>query len=281
MFNILIVATYAAASALVAGLVGMGFGLPISQGLMLALIGASLSAQIHLSVLRRKDKKKNARDITMLKRAGLSFQRSLDRTGEKITEIGQLVETRTNENNRKIVSELQMLESLMREFAARISVKAREVPVQKRLALPRVQSAPSSAFNVLGDSTLLEMIRTSLEQNRVDLYLQPTVSLPQRKLRYYEALSRLRAQDGTVIMPAQYMRIAAPAGLMSVVDNLLLFRCVQIVRKLTRKTARSPSSAISQAIRWRTRSSSPNSSNTCITTAIWRDRSCSNSRKPR
>jgi cyclic-di-GMP phosphodiesterase TipF (flagellum assembly factor) len=54
-------------------------------------------------------------------------------------------------------------------------------------------------------------------------------------LRFYEALSRLRAEDGSVIMPAQYIKVAAPAGLMSVVDNLLLFRCVQIVRKLTVK----------------------------------------------
>jgi cyclic-di-GMP phosphodiesterase TipF (flagellum assembly factor) len=37
-------------------------------------------------------------------------------------------------------------------------------------------------------------------------------------------------------MPAQYMKIAAPAGLMSVVDNLLLFRCVQVVRRLAQKT---------------------------------------------
>jgi cyclic-di-GMP phosphodiesterase TipF (flagellum assembly factor) len=83
---------------------------------------------------------------------------------------------------------------------------------------------------------MLETIRLSLEENRVDLYLQPIVSLPQRKLRYYEALSRLRALDGSVIMPAQYIKVAAPAGLMSVVDNLLLFRCVQVVRRLTLKT---------------------------------------------
>jgi cyclic-di-GMP phosphodiesterase TipF (flagellum assembly factor) len=36
-------------------------------------------------------------------------------------------------------------------------------------------------------------------------------------------------------MPAQYMQVAGAAGLMSVVDNLLLFRCVQIVRRLTQK----------------------------------------------
>jgi cyclic-di-GMP phosphodiesterase TipF (flagellum assembly factor) len=88
----------------------------------------------------------------------------------------------------------------------------------------------------MGESDLLETIRASLEENRVDLYLQPIVSLPQRKLRYYEALSRLRSEDGSVIMPAQYIKVAAPAGLMSVVDNLLLFRCVQIVRRLTQKS---------------------------------------------
>ena len=233
MLNILIVMLYAAVAAIAGGAIGMWFGLPISQGMTLSVLFAVIAAQIHLGLLRRKDRTRTARDIKMLKRAGLSFQKSLEQTGEKISEITQIVETRTNENNRKIVSELQMLEGLMREFAHRISNKAKEIPAQpQRAALPTPQRA---AFNALGDSKMLEMIRTSLEQNRVDLYLQPTVSLPQRKLRYYEALSRLRAEDGTVIMPAQYMRIAAPAGLMSVVDNLLLFRCVQVVRRLTQK----------------------------------------------
>jgi cyclic-di-GMP phosphodiesterase TipF (flagellum assembly factor) len=81
------------------------------------------------------------------------------------------------------------------------------------------------------DEQMLETIRRSLEDNRVDLYLQPVVSLPQRRIRYYEALSRLRAEDGTLIMPSHYIRVAEPAGLMSLVDNVLLFRCVQVVRR--------------------------------------------------
>jgi cyclic-di-GMP phosphodiesterase TipF (flagellum assembly factor) len=100
----------------------------------------------------------------------------------------------------------------------------------------RTTASAKNYLETLGEPELLETIRAALEENRVDLYLQPIVSLPQRKLRYYEALSRLRAEDGAVIMPAQYMKVAAPAGLMSVVDNLLLFRCVQIVRRLTVKT---------------------------------------------
>src|SRR6185436_9887898 len=98
------------------------------------------------------------------------------------------------------------------------------------------RTAPAKAYlATLAEPDLLEAIRSSLEENRVDLYLQPIVSLPQRKLRYYEALSRLRDKDGQVIMPAQYMQVAGRAGLMSVVDNLFLFRCVQIVRRLAQK----------------------------------------------
>ena len=59
-------------------------------------------------------------------------------------------------------------------------------------------TGPASAYlrSFGNKNELLETIRASLEENRVDLYLQPTVSLPQRKLRYYDALSRLRDAGG-------------------------------------------------------------------------------------
>src|SRR5581483_7709381 len=117
------------------------------------------------------------------------------------------------------------------------SAKAKEAaPAAAPAPKPQPQGHARGYLETLGQAELLEIIRSSLEENRVDLYLQPIVSLPQRKLRFYEALSRLRSEDGTVIMPSQYMKVAAPAGLMSVVDNLLLFRCVQIVRRLVQKT---------------------------------------------
>ena len=149
---------------------------------------------------------------------------------------------RTSAQGKKIVAELQVLESLMREFAGKISRTARAAAERDRsrqvMQTGRRQGPASAYVDSMRPATsdLLETIRLSLEENRVDLYLQPIVSLPQRKLRYYEALSRLRAEDGSVIMPAQYIKVAAPAGLMSVVDNLLLFRCVQIVRRLTQKS---------------------------------------------
>jgi cyclic-di-GMP phosphodiesterase TipF (flagellum assembly factor) len=139
----------------------------------------------------------------------------------------QALEATTTAQSRKIVAELQILEKLMRGFAgASESIKAKPIVA----AAPSLRQTESG-----GEFDLLETIRTSLEQNRVDLYLQPIVGLPQRKVHFYEGLSRLRAGDGSLIVPAQYIKLAAPAGLMPAVDNLLLFRCVQIVRRLTQK----------------------------------------------
>jgi cyclic-di-GMP phosphodiesterase TipF (flagellum assembly factor) len=78
-------------------------------------------------------------------------------------------------------------------------------------------------------------VRAALTDNRVDLYLQPIVALPQRKTLYYESFSRLRDVTGRVLMPAEFLGVAEPGGLITAIDNLLLFRCVQIVRRLARQ----------------------------------------------
>jgi cyclic-di-GMP phosphodiesterase TipF (flagellum assembly factor) len=87
----------------------------------------------------------------------------------------------------------------------------------------------------LDAARILEVVRTALREDRVDLVLQPIVSLPQRKRRFYECFSRLRTSDGAMILPEQYVGLAERAGLVTAIDNMLLFRCVQLVRKVHRK----------------------------------------------
>jgi cyclic-di-GMP phosphodiesterase TipF (flagellum assembly factor) len=78
-------------------------------------------------------------------------------------------------------------------------------------------------------------IRSAIDANRVDLYLQPMVTLPQRKVRYYEALSRLRSEKGDVVLATDFLGPADTHGLMPKIDNLVVFRCVQVVRRLLSK----------------------------------------------
>lgn len=96
--------------------------------------------------------------------------------------------------------------------------------VAERKAMPPVQ-------NYVQDEELLSILRDALRSERVDVYLQPIVSLPQRKTRYYECYTRIRAEDGTVIGPNSYIELAERVGLVSAIDNLQLFRCVQLIRR--------------------------------------------------
>ena len=82
---------------------------------------------------------------------------------------------------------------------------------------------------------MIEAVRDAIDAGRVDLYLQPIVTLPQRKVRYYEAFTRLRTADGTVLQPSDFLEAAEAGGLMPQIDKLLLFRSVQVVRRLQLK----------------------------------------------
>jgi cyclic-di-GMP phosphodiesterase TipF (flagellum assembly factor) len=232
MVQFLVVAIFALGSAAIGGAVGLFEGAAV--GALTSAVLFALALQIRSGFAARRQRRSASREIAGLRRANAAIELALGETRTRMEEMRETIEARASAQGRKIVSELQVLESLMREFAARISEKAKEEPAAE--VLERTAEDTARAYlDTLAEPELLETIRASLEENRVDLYLQPIVSLPQRKLRYYEALSRLRAEDGSVIMPAQYIKVAAPAGLMSVVDNLLLFRCVQIVRRLTQK----------------------------------------------
>jgi len=84
---------------------------------------------------------------------------------------------------------------------------------------------------------ILEIVRSGLQENRVDLYLQPIVRLPQRQAKFYEAFSRIRGKEGEIITPRQYLSIAEEAGLIGTIDNLLLIRCVQLIRRVRQKSS--------------------------------------------
>ena len=88
----------------------------------------------------------------------------------------------------------------------------------------RAPGAPAIAF-----------IRDAIDADRIELYLQPIVTLPQRKVRYYEALCRLRAESGEVLPASDFIADAERGGLMPMIDAAMAFRCVQVVRRLMLK----------------------------------------------
>jgi cyclic-di-GMP phosphodiesterase TipF (flagellum assembly factor) len=110
-----------------------------------------------------------------------------------------------------------------------------EAAVQAAALPPRVEAAPVAAPKPVApadDPKIAGAVKSAVDGNRIDLHLQPLVSLPQRKVRYYEAMSRLRAADDTVIAAGDFIEAAERSGAMPRIDEAVLLRCVQVLRRL-------------------------------------------------
>lgn len=118
---------------------------------------------------------------------------------------------------------------LMRETSKLLKEKSSEA--EKPASLPAVELAAIDGVSS-EDAAILDNVKAAIQGDRVDLYLQPIVSLPQRKIRCFESFSRLRNVDGTILRPATYLDAAERANRIGAIDNLILLRSVQALRNL-------------------------------------------------
>jgi len=158
---------------------------------------------------------------------------AVDPLAAEIGELGTLV--------RQIADSVAAHEAALQEngaMPARPAAAAGEAPAAEApLALTERDAVTGvQRFRGLSREGIADLIARAVDAHRIDLYLQPIVTLPQRKVRYYEAMSRLRTDEGDIIPAGDFIDVAESAGLMAKIDNLLLFRCVQVTRRLQLKS---------------------------------------------
>lgn len=241
----IVVTTACAAAAGVASILMLNAG---SSPALSGLTGLGLfcvGSQLQNVGIRRRDRSELEKQLRTLRRADLINADQIAQGAERVDERIARLEAGIAERESGMNAEMKLLESLLRQFAESMVKRVQQLEaahaetaghtrrLQARMAGGPQPAAPAPIAEPQPDAQLLDTIQRALIENRIDLHLQPVVSLPQRKLRFYEALTRLRTADGALIMPNQYLRVAEHAGLISTVDNLLLFRCVQFIRRLT------------------------------------------------
>lgn len=123
--------------------------------------------------------------------------------------------------------EMALIEQIVSKLGAAMDARLQQIQPQTAIAPHGLHSYGP-----------MDLVREALMENRVELYLQPIVQLPQRKTAFYEGFTRLKDASGRLILPQEFMPAAEQAGLMTTIDNVLLFRCVQIVRKLQKSDRR-------------------------------------------
>jgi cyclic-di-GMP phosphodiesterase, flagellum assembly factor TipF len=98
---------------------------------------------------------------------------------------------------------------------------------------PARAPAASEPAGTRSPAQILAAVRSAIDQNRVDIYLQPLVTLPQRKVRFYEAVTRLRDERDQMLTAEDFIGIAEAGGLIGRIDSMVMHRCVQVLRRLS------------------------------------------------
>jgi cyclic-di-GMP phosphodiesterase TipF (flagellum assembly factor) len=207
----------------------MGAGWPLELCGFLGVASAAFT--IHNLIGRTVDSAALRGELSTLRAAHRILADHIEATQEAMASLTQTVQSETTQRTDAIVSEVRMLEDLVARMGETL---------QARIDAKSGGGAGGQGAGPFDRQrgVLLDTVRQALADGRVDLYLQPVVSLPQRRTAYYESFSRLRDESGRVMMPAEYLSVAEPEGLMSAIDNLLLFRCVQIVRRMAKQDRR-------------------------------------------
>jgi cyclic-di-GMP phosphodiesterase TipF (flagellum assembly factor) len=199
-----------------------GGGVPAGFASFIGTLG--LAFAFHSLFARLIDSAALRQDIHALREAHLILADQIEKVDARLTEIVETVTDEALRRSDELTSEVHVLEDMVQRMSERLEDQL----------LYHVEAAHETRVSDQS-AVLLDTVHDALAGGRVDLYLQPSVSLPQRRTVFYESFSRLRDETGRVLMPAEYLAVAEPEGLVAAIDNLLLFRCVQIVRRLARQ----------------------------------------------
>jgi len=200
-----------------------GAGWAVGGAVLVGML--ALSVGVHNLVARNLALAETRRELDAIRQAHRLLADQIETTDAEFQSVSSALQEEAAHATEALTSEVRMLEDLVAHMSETL---------ERRAAAP-AHGETGGGRAAHANAALLDTVREALTENRVDLYLQPVVSLPQRRTVFYESFSRLRDASGRILMPAEYLKVAEPEGLVPAIDNLLLFRCVQIVRRLAKQ----------------------------------------------
>ncbi len=237
----------------------LGFKMDASTSAIVALAALTAMALFNSISNRLRDRGDLGDQIGDLSRGTADLARQVAEISRRLNAVELKIASPVNRGrgaSDPLATEIGELGGLVKQIAETVAGHAAILQKQGALAGRLAASTPTPApvrsaegtpalgendplverFRGLSRESLADLLSKAAADNRVDLYLQPIVTLPQRKVRYYEAVSRLRTDTGDVIPAVDFVDVAESVGLMPKIDNLAVFRCVQVVRRLLLKS---------------------------------------------
>lgn len=235
-------------------------GFTISESAIVALTALTFLILYNAVSMRLRDRTDVGGQIADLSRGTADLARQVAEFGRRMSALEARVsatDANGQERVQTVAGEISELGSLVRQIASSVAahddilanaastIQAQQAPspapavVQETSPEPApVMSteapvtAPPQAAPAASSTQLLVAVRNAIEANRIDLFLQPMVTLPQRKVRFYEAVARLRDDKDQLLTANEFVGAAENAGLMGQIDHTVILRCVQVLRRL-------------------------------------------------
>ncbi len=235
-------------------------GISGTESAIVALAALTFMILYNAVSMRLRDRTDVGGQIADLSRGTADLARQVAEFGRRLSTIeGRIVSANSAGADRfqSVVEEISELGALVKQLATSVAShedllaartdsrpekragddeQHREQPHSsdgKVVAAAPVSPAPASLGAASRSQVqTLAAVRAAVEENRIDIYLQPMVTLPQRKVRYYEAVTRLRDEKDQILVAEDFIGIAEAAGLIGRIDNMVMLRCVQVLRRL-------------------------------------------------
>ena len=235
-------------------------GISGTESAIVALAALTFMILYNAVSMRLRDRTDVGSQIADLSRGTADLARQVAEFGRRLSTIeGRIVSVNSAGADRvqSVVGEINELGALVKQLATSVAshedllAAKTEIRTESRVSDDQQQREPphSSDGKVVADAPAepapagetaasrsqaqtLAAVRNAVEENRIDIYLQPMVTLPQRKVRYYEAVTRLRDDKDNILVAEDFIGIAEGAGLIGRIDNMVMLRCVQVLRRL-------------------------------------------------
>lgn len=105
----------------------------------------------------------------------------------------------------------------------------------KRVSSNRICRFTPDMLNAERTLEIERKIRTALDHNTLFYYLQPQYDISHR-LRGFEALARMKDDDGSFISPAEFIPVAEKTGLIDMIDRRIFRDSATFLGELIRRT---------------------------------------------
>lgn len=170
------------------------------------------------------------REVARSRNEMMSLKKTLSDAGERARRFGRI---QGGEDG--VAVEQRMIKALADQLS-RIGMETGAPADEGNLDVGDIEKAleQRDKSGVIGknltDDQVLQLVRAAVRQDRIDLFLQPIVNLPQRKVRFREIFSRIRIKPEIYLPAERYIEVAIRKDLAPSIDNLLLLRGLQLIR---------------------------------------------------